>query len=624
MISRIGILTLISRLLLAAAIPIRAQQTDFPKLTGPYLGQKPPGLASEIFAPGILSRYSMLHGKLVFSPDGLEAFWTCNAAPVQSRWTAHQTPQGLWTAPEKSFFSIDYVENSIVYSVDGKRLYFHSRRPLQGTGAPKDKDIWYREKTSKGWGDPVSLGPPVNLPTSDESAPSVAADGTLFFSRQETMGAHGAPGHGTAQIDIYYSEWKNGAYAEPVRMGPEINSEYPEIDPVIAPDKSYLLFTSARPGGYSRMMNLYVSYRTTDGRWTPAQSLSHTLKVDNIWFPSLSADGAYLFFCGGYPTEKGYADSQYYWVSAKISDALKPEGLTSLFTKQSDFSKLTGPYLGQKPPGTIPELFAPGVVAGIEEHQNCLTFSPDGREIYWGRYYKDKKINKILVTKYENGRWTQPQFAVFSGGTNCNDDAPFISPDGRRLLFNSRRPLDENDTTNTERIWVVEKMGSSWKEPKPLSKSLVNLRFHMQFSVSENGELYYHSRNNGTQGSSDIFSSRSINNEYSTPEKLGENINTEYFEMTPFIAPDESYLLFARNRIPYGFGLADLYISYRTSDGGWTQAVNLGETVNTKFNEACPIISPDGKYLFFNSDRRGKSDIYWVDAKIIDELRPKK
>jgi ubiquinone/menaquinone biosynthesis C-methylase UbiE len=164
----------------------------------------------------------------------------------------------------------------------------------------------------------------VNSPTFDESAPSLAADGTLFFARQESTAAHGPPGHGTAQIDIYYSEWRNGAYAEPVRMGPEINSEYPETDPVIAPDKSYLLFTSARPDGYSRMMNLYVSFRTADGRWTPAQSLSHTLKVDNIWFPSLSADGDYLFFCGGYPTGKGYTDSQYYWVDAKIIDSLRP------------------------------------------------------------------------------------------------------------------------------------------------------------------------------------------------------------------------------------------------------------------------------------------------------------
>lgn len=68
-------------MLLVMAITIDAQQSDFPKLTGPFLGQKPPGLVPEVFAPGVLSQFSMLHGKIVFSPNGLEVFWTCNAAP---------------------------------------------------------------------------------------------------------------------------------------------------------------------------------------------------------------------------------------------------------------------------------------------------------------------------------------------------------------------------------------------------------------------------------------------------------------------------------------------------------------------------------------------------------------
>lgn len=164
----------------------------------------------------------------------------------------------------------------------------------------------------------------MNLSTTDESASSLAEDGTLFFTRQASTGAHGTHSHGTVQIDICYSEWRDGDYAEPVRMGLEINSEYPEIDPVIGSDKSYLLFASAHPNGYSRMMNLYDSFRTADSRWTPAQSLSHTIKIDNIWFPSLSSDGACLFFCGGYPIDKGYTDSRYYWVDAKIIESLLP------------------------------------------------------------------------------------------------------------------------------------------------------------------------------------------------------------------------------------------------------------------------------------------------------------
>jgi hypothetical protein len=339
----------------------------------------------------------------------------------------------------------------MVYSVDGKRLYFHSRRPLQGTGAPKDKDIWYREKTSKGWGDPVPLGPPVNLPSTDESAPSLAVDGTLFFSRQASTGAHGAPGHGTAQIDIFYSEWRNGAYAEPVRMGPEINSEYPEIDPVTAPDKSYLLFTSARPDGYSRMMNLYVSFRTADGRWTPAQCLSQTLKIDNIWFPSLSADGAYLFFCGGYPTDKGYTDSRYYWISTKVIDGLRPKDPTSLSRQQNDFPKLTGPYLGQKPPGIKPEHFGAGIIDN-NERVFAITFSPDGKECF---YTKSLNTNTIMTTKEINGTWKEPTMAGFSG--KVFDFEPHITPDGKKMIFGSRRSLPGMNNQDLIPQWVIEK-----------------------------------------------------------------------------------------------------------------------------------------------------------------------
>jgi hypothetical protein len=96
-------LGLIFCLLVLAAIG-RPQQSDFPKLTGPYLDQKPSGLVPAIFPPGILSRFSMLHGKLVFSPDGLEAFWTCNAAPFQSCWAGVlEKRDGRWVGVQQHF-----------------------------------------------------------------------------------------------------------------------------------------------------------------------------------------------------------------------------------------------------------------------------------------------------------------------------------------------------------------------------------------------------------------------------------------------------------------------------------------------------------------------------------------
>jgi Tol biopolymer transport system component len=90
-------------------------------------------------------------------------------------------------------------------------------------------------------------------------------------------------------------------------------------------------------------------------------------------------------------------------------------------------------------------------------------------------------------------------------------------------------------------------------------------------------------------------------------------INTKYLEHDPFIAPDESYLLFTSVDRPGGFGTGDLYISSRMKDGTWTEAKNLGKVFNTNGYDFCPIVSPDGKYFFFSS----KGDIYWVRVEAI-------
>ena len=86
--------------------------------------------------------------------------------------------------------------------------------------------------------------------------------------------------------------------------------------------------------------------------------------------------------------------------------------------------------------------------------------------------------------------------------------------------------------------------------------------------------------------------------------------------MYPFIAPDESYLIFTSRRPPTNTG-GGLWISYKQPDGTWSdpRAIDLGMAAGL------PQMSPDGKYLFFTAGERGKSDIYWVEAKFIEELK---
>lgn len=113
---------------------------------GPYLGQEKPGTTLEIFAKGELNKYAMVHGKISFTPDGKEIYWENNAAPVQSRWKMRRDKSDKWLSGQKSFLDIKYNEGGLFFSYDGKRVYYHSRRPITGIKRG-DKNIWFRERS---------------------------------------------------------------------------------------------------------------------------------------------------------------------------------------------------------------------------------------------------------------------------------------------------------------------------------------------------------------------------------------------------------------------------------------------------------------------------------------------
>ena len=254
--------------------------------------------------------------------------------------------------------------------------------------------------------------------------------------------------------------------------------------------------------------------------------------------------------------------------------------------RQSDFPLLKGPYLGQKPPGMTPEIFAPGIIStGYDER--IAAFTPDGKEFYYVLYGAPHMV--ILYTKEKNGRWIKPRVAPFSGkyGAEFN-----ISPDGNKIVFGSFQPLDgQGPESAIGHTWIVERRGAGWSEPKPLRPALFGYP-----SLSLAGNLYFNPIREDGMGGEDIYMSKCINGEFSEPENLGEQVNSEIDEIDPFIAPDESYIIFLR-RDKDGFGGADLFISFRKGDGSWTKAKNMGEPINSSAHEICPSISPDGKFL---------------------------
>jgi Tol biopolymer transport system component len=186
-----------------------------------------------------------------------------------------------------------------------------------------------------------------------------------------------------------------------------------------------------------------------------------------------------------------------------------------------------------------------------------------------------------------------------------------FSPDGKRLYFCSDRPNPWDSSLKTH-IWYVERSGGGWSEPIIVASPIYSTEDEQgQPTFTRDGTMYFRK---GPEGGFDLYYSRNINGKYSMPIILGNEINTQYHEGKPFIEPDESYLLFIRYGMPASIdGGRGLYISFKRKNGSWTPAKN------TNICGSLPKITPDGKYFFFS---RG-GDIYWVDAKIIEELRPK-
>jgi Tol biopolymer transport system component len=199
-----------------------------------------------------------------------------------------------------------------------------------------------------------------------------------------------------------------------------------------------------------------------------------------------------------------------------------------------------------------------------------------------------------------------------------DSDDPALSADGQTLYFTSWRPARwYRPLAHKERIWQAERRsaeGRRWTRPRPLSDAVNAMDLHWQFSVAESGALYF-----ASQG--DLYRAPPLGGQHATPQRLEAPVNSEHRENTPFVAPDESYLIFGSSRPQESRGMDDLYVSFRQASGTWSPAVNLGSEVNSSAHELCPRVSPDGRYLFFLSGRSGTYDAYWIETQSIEQLR---
>lgn len=280
--------------------------------------------------------------------------------------------------------------------------------------------------------------------------------------------------------------------------------------------------------------------------------------------------------------------------------------LVTLVISNKSFSQNTlsvnkDPYLGQKPPGKVAEPIAPDIFPPKGWELGKI-HDKDMEEFYFTPSIETPFEPTVIVFRKENNAWKKHNFhAAVSGNDN--------------ILYDEAK--------------YIERTKTGWSKIKSLGPMFDREDWGiMRLSVSAKGTYVFDDAKNNDV----IRISRIKDGKRQKPKLLGKQINTGKWTAHPFIAPDESYLIWDSER-DEGFGGADIYISFRQQDESWGAAINLGDKINSPLWENGAMVTPDGKYLLFGrSEKKVSKDgstywvsqQQWVDAQIIENLRPKR
>lgn len=267
------------------------------------------------------------------------------------------------------------------------------------------------------------------------------------------------------------------------------------------------------------------------------------------------------------------------------------------------------------PVAFFPESLGDQVNMNADEYVNMLSF--DGSQLLFTRKMAmgNGFQKEFLYTSLWDGvQWTEPQLLAFSDFPDDVDPgAAFISADGKKLYLTGCGWSRDSSCD----IYVSEWNDGAWAMPKRLNGNVNTNSWESQPCVSSDGrELYFVSRRTGN---ADIYRClRNADGTWGEPQNLGEPINTKGTEMAPFLHPDGRTLYFSSDK-HIGMGGFDLFMSRRGEDGKWQKPVNLGFPINTQGDEINFFVAADGKTAFISSQRdggRGGYDIYAFELPV--------
>jgi Tol biopolymer transport system component len=289
-----------------------------------------------LFAPGEIPGTAKGYAAPAFSPDGRSVYFGQSDGKGINIVVSYKK-DGKWTTPIAAPFSGDFPNLEPAFAPNSKYIVFASSRPITDGGKNidgswskqsypgKGGNLWKVELTKKGWGTPTRLPDVINQNTSTFSpaqntstfSPAVTGDGSIYFMKPDTSG----------RFHTFRSQYRNGKYEDATPSSFSLPG-YGDVDPAVAPDESFLVFSSGRPPALSHTADLFIVFRTPNG-WSEPIDLRVALASDKVFGVEarLSPDLKILYFCNQrnaagvtMPTE------QYIW-QVDISKVLKEHGI---------------------------------------------------------------------------------------------------------------------------------------------------------------------------------------------------------------------------------------------------------------------------------------------------------
>jgi hypothetical protein len=261
-------------------------------------------------------------------------------------------------------------------------------------------------------------------------------------------------------------------------------------------------------------------------------------------------------------------------------------------------------YSSAPPP--VATLVGDGVISTRDYEQNS-SFTSDGRTLYFTKRTLWPAYASVLCESHlVNGQWSEPTVLPFSG--HDYDSDPFVTPDGSRLYFASRRPVDGHAHHDRD-IWYADRTSTGWSAPQRLPAPVNSTADEAYPIIVKDGSLYFTSSpRDSTAQQVDTYRAQWMGDHFAAPEERPGDSERVYGRLQAYVSPDEAYMVFVSwhdddTKTQAGiYSPGDLYVSERKG-GTWQRGRHLPAPINSAAAERAPMGSSDGRTLYFTSER---------------------